>query len=172
MVRKLPCRLYSISSYHLYFIFDIYVHCHKIVRCILGDSSISCKSNYLFNMNNCFCIKIPRIYNGFFRNFFSFNRLFNFVIDLIWLFCTVPKITNCFFILPIGILRNFYLSIQNFRIWKSFFRHLLCGNRFFCFSIITLCRSYLFFIQPFRIWRNFFCYIIYVNWLFYFFINI
>ena len=75
-------------------IFNIYNHCNKVIRCPVGINIIYITRNWLFKKNNCFCIKIFSIINGFLINLFSINRFLNFFIVPICWFCTLLKITK------------------------------------------------------------------------------
>ena len=164
-----PCLIITFTD-----IFNIYIHCNKILRCPENSCIVYCNSNWSLRTNNCFCINILSISTDFFIIFSRINRFFIFAIDLIWLFCTVFKITNCFPILLIRICKIFYLVIQCYMICRSLFRYLLLDrgllyfvllwyNRFLYIVIIIICRSYFFFIQPLRIFRSFFWYFFWDN---------
>ena len=117
-------------------IFNIYIHCHKILRYPVVVHVISISINMHFSIDNWLCIKILRIINWFFFNFFSRNSFFNIVIGLIRWFRTVLNITNLSFILLIRIIRRFYFLIRCYRICRWFFNYTLRDYVYLCFVVL------------------------------------
>ena len=91
--------------------FHVYFHCPNILRCTVVNFIISFKRNTPFSMDTFFCINILSIFTGLFNHFVSIHGFFNFVINLIWLFCNISRINNFLFVKPIRIFRSFFLCI-------------------------------------------------------------
>ena len=124
-MHKLPCIWPSMNYYNFINIFDIFIHCHNTIWCLLSvsvifRSMITCFWLFIFRyfrmsawfcirifihfrMSTCVCILIVSITTGLLIKYPSFNKFSHLNIVIIWLFLIFLVIANGFFVL---LLRN------------------------------------------------------------------
>ena len=147
----MPCIWSSMYSYHFNQYFDFGIQSPDICICIICVVIIYISCNWHFITRTWFWIQIFWIPTGLFKNIFSFNRFFYFIIVFIYWVYNVLKITNCFFILVIRNGSRFYFSIQCYNICIRFFNII----NWLLIMFFRNSSSFYFFINYSNIYRSF-----------------